>query len=56
VETPTTISNLVRRYYRAYETKDGNALEELLSDDFTFTSPLDDHLDRASYLGAVLAK
>lgn len=40
---------LVRACYTAYETKDRAALEELLSDDFTFTSPVDDHIDRARY-------
>jgi len=43
------VSDLVRRCYSAYETKDRKAIEGLLSDDFTFTSPLDDHIDRATY-------
>ena len=42
-------SDLVRKYYSAYETKDRAALEKLLSDDFTFSSPLDDRIDRAAY-------
>jgi hypothetical protein len=46
-----TISELVRRYFHAYETRDRNAIEELLSADFIFTSPLDDHIDRAAYFG-----
>ena len=46
-----TIAELVRRYFRAYETRDRNAIEELLSEDFVFTSPLDDHIDRATYFG-----
>lgn len=32
-----------------YETKDRQAIEKLLSDDFTFTSPYDDHIDRKAY-------
>jgi ketosteroid isomerase-like protein len=43
------VSDLVRRYYRAYEQKDRSALEGLLSDDLTFTSPHDDHIDRRAY-------
>jgi ketosteroid isomerase-like protein len=43
------IADIVRRYYRAYETKDRSVVEALLSDDFTFTSPLDERIDRATY-------
>ena len=45
----TNVSDLVRKYFRAYETKDRKAVEALLSDDFTFTSPYDDHIDREEY-------
>jgi ketosteroid isomerase-like protein len=41
--------DLVRSYYYAYEASDRALLEKLLSDDFTFTSPLDDRIDRATY-------
>lgn len=41
--------DLVRACYTAYETKDRAALEGLLSDDFTFSSPVDDHINRARY-------
>ena len=43
------LAELIRRYYRAYETKDRPAIEGLLSNDFTFTSPFDDHIDRTAY-------
>jgi hypothetical protein len=43
------ISDLIRRCFGAYETKDRKAIEDLLSDDFTFSSPLDDHISRAKY-------
>jgi ketosteroid isomerase-like protein len=43
------VSNLVRKYYAAYESKDRKVVEALLSDDFRFTSPYDDHIDRATY-------
>ena len=35
--------------YRAYVTKDRAALEAVLADDFHFTSPLDNQLDRETY-------
>jgi ketosteroid isomerase-like protein len=43
------ISDLVRKCFSAYELKDRQMIEDLLSDDFTFTSPLDDRIDRAEY-------
>ena len=39
----------VRRCYAAYESGDPAALEESLSDDFTFYSPPDPGIDRATY-------
>ncbi len=38
----------VRRYFDTYRTGDRAAIEALLSDDFTFTSPRDDRIDRAA--------
>ena len=35
--------------YQAYTDRDRAALEALISDDFHFTSPLDNRLDRATY-------
>ncbi len=40
---------LIRRYYQAYENDDRPAIEQLLRPDFTFTSPDDDRIDRATY-------
>jgi ketosteroid isomerase-like protein len=40
---------MMRAYFAAYENKDRPAMEALLSDDFTFTSPRDDHINRATY-------
>jgi ketosteroid isomerase-like protein len=42
--------DLVRKYYSCYETKDRKTLEQLLSDDFVFDSPVDDHIDKATYM------
>jgi len=40
---------IVRKYYGAWESKDWHALEILLTDDFTFTSPNDDHISKGVY-------
>jgi|SRR4051794_28549835 ketosteroid isomerase-like protein len=39
----------VRDNYRAYESGDRDLLERILSRDFTFYSPRDDGIDRATY-------
>ncbi len=43
------VSNLVREYFHAYDSKNREALEGLLSADFTFSSPMDDNIGAASY-------
>jgi ketosteroid isomerase-like protein len=40
---------LARASYGAYETGDRSVLEDLIADDFTFSSPPDPNLDRAAY-------
>ena len=40
---------IARACYEAYVTKDRAALEALLAEDFHFTSPLDNRLDRETY-------
>jgi hypothetical protein len=45
----SNLANLIRKYYSSYESKDRKSLEDLLSDDFTFSSPLDDHISRTTY-------
>jgi hypothetical protein len=45
-----SLTELIRIYFKAYEAKDRSALESTLSGDFTFTSPHDDHIGRATYL------
>ena len=44
-----SVSNLICRCYAAYEAKDRQALEPLLSESFTFSSPRDDHISKATY-------
>ena len=45
------VASLVRRYFAAYQDADRARLEVLLADEFTFTSPWDDHIDRAAFFG-----
>jgi ketosteroid isomerase-like protein len=43
------IAGLARRYFAAYPRRDREFVEDLLTEDFTFTSPVDDHIDRPAY-------
>ncbi len=45
----SNLSDLIRKYYSAYQSNDRKSLEDLLSDDFTFSSPLDNHINRTTY-------
>jgi ketosteroid isomerase-like protein len=40
---------IVRSVFDAYKSKDRELIEQLLADDFTFTSPYDDAIDRTTY-------
>ncbi|UDL87934.1 nuclear transport factor 2 family protein [Mesorhizobium sp. PAMC28654] len=42
-------SELIRGYFAAYKANDREIIEAVLTDDFTFTSPYDDAIDRATY-------
>ena len=42
-------ADIVRSYFDAWEAADRPALEALLADDFTFTSPWDDHISKARF-------
>ena len=44
-----TKSEIIRKYLGSYETGDRKTIEEILSDEFIFTSPQDDHIDRIAY-------
>ncbi len=39
----------IRSLFAAYMSKDRRIVEDLLADDFTFTSPYDDAIDKATY-------
>jgi ketosteroid isomerase-like protein len=45
----TKLTALVHAYFGAYESENRAVAETLLADDFTFTSPNDDAIDRATY-------
>jgi CubicO group peptidase (beta-lactamase class C family) len=42
-------SDIIRSYFAAYRSKDRKVVDRLLADDFRFTSPYDDAIDKASY-------
>jgi len=44
-----SVGDVVRRYFAAYATRNRLEIESLLSDDFTFTSPYDDHIGREAF-------
>jgi ketosteroid isomerase-like protein len=41
--------SIARRAYQAYVEKDRAAIEAVIADDFRFTSPLDNRIDRGTY-------
>ena len=43
------LTGLVRAYFGAYESENREVAETLLADDFTFTSPNDDAIDKVTY-------
>jgi ketosteroid isomerase-like protein len=44
-----TSEQAVRKYYAAWETKDWHPVDIQLADDFTFSSPLDDHINKSAF-------
>ena len=48
-DTDTELAEVARRSYLAYVDKDRAAMERLIAEDFHFTSPLDNRLDRKTY-------
>lgn len=43
-------TDIVRASFDAYRAQDRETAERLLADDFVFTSPQDDHIDKTAYL------
>jgi ketosteroid isomerase-like protein len=46
---PQNPTEIARASYRAYVENDRAAIEKLIDDDFHFTSPLDNRIDRKTY-------
>jgi hypothetical protein len=46
---PMAKADVVRALVQSYLDQDATAAEQLLDDDFTFTSPQDDHIDKATF-------
>jgi ketosteroid isomerase-like protein len=42
-------ADIIRNCFEAYRKKDRELLENLLAEDFTFTSPYDDRIDKTAY-------
>lgn len=49
IMTEGKTADLVRRCFAAWQAGDRAVIEALLAEDFSFTSPYDDHIDRAAY-------
>ena len=45
----TTVERVVRACFEAYSRRDRAAIEAVIGDDFRFTSPLDNQIDRHAY-------
>lgn len=43
------VAGVVRRYFAAFEAGDREAVEGLFTEDFTFSSPRDDHIGKATF-------
>ena len=48
--TSTPSIRIVLDFMRAFHEQDRSAAEALMGDDFVFTSPQDDHIDKAAWL------
>jgi ketosteroid isomerase-like protein len=48
-QTGDHVSDLIRKSYQAFLSRDKKTMADLLSDDFVFTSPQDDHRDKSAY-------
>jgi len=49
MSSPAIVEKLVRANFAAWAAKDRAALEALLAEDFHFSSPLDNRIDRETY-------
>ena len=49
MSTENTVEQVVRACYDAYSKRDRAAIEALIGEDFHFTSPMDNQIDRKTY-------
>jgi ketosteroid isomerase-like protein len=49
-----SIAGVIRKYFAAFLAGDRQMLEEGLTEDFTFTSPRDDHINKATFFARCL--
>ena len=49
MDKPNDVEQVVRACFAAFAARDRKAMEALLADDFHFTSPLDNRLDREGF-------
>jgi ketosteroid isomerase-like protein len=49
IEMPHNKSDIIRALFAAYRANDRTSVENSFTDDFTFTSPYDDEIDKATY-------
>jgi ketosteroid isomerase-like protein len=47
---PSSKAEMIRAIFAAYMSNDRRVVEDALTDDFRFTSPYDDEIDKATYL------
>jgi len=47
---PTSRTEVVRAAFDAYRTQDREDADRLMAEELAFTSPQDDHIDKAAYL------
>ena len=47
---PVLSSDVVRAAFDAYLAQDAETADRLLADDYVFTSPQDDHIDKAAFM------
>jgi len=49
MDSPTKVEQVIRACFAAFASRDRSAMESLLAEDFHFTSPLDNRLDRDGF-------
>jgi ketosteroid isomerase-like protein len=47
--TTSPAADVIRRSFDAFNARDRKTMESLLAKEFTFTSPYDDHINKAAY-------